>query len=83
MPAPSPDAANSPAVAGIFFGGRWASILAGALMAALGLLTAARWLTGTSSESQREEIVQVPVPADATSVLPAKELTAPDPGDTP
>ena len=63
------------------YGRRAASVLGGALLLALALVTFGRWTGGDASTL--EKAVQQPVPADLTTSSPRADLTAPDPGDDP
>ena len=60
-------------------GARWALGLGVVLLAAMALVTAARWLQPPAAVV--EEIVQTPVPVPAPTPTPA--VLAPDPGDNP
>lgn len=60
-------------------GARWALFLGATLLAAVALVTAARFLERPAAVV--EEIVQVPVPAVVPTPTPA--VLAPDPGDNP
>ena len=64
-----------------FYGPRPALILGASMVLAFALITLLRWTGGPAAAS--EKVVQLPVPADATTSSPRADLTAPDPGDSP
>ena len=66
----------------VFFGGRWAMGLGGALLLLFMVTVAIRWL-GADASFRREAILQQPVSPEVSSAAtaPRSVETAPDPGD--
>ncbi len=78
-----PRPADAPGSAA-FFGGRWALILATALVILFSGTVAVRGLL-SASPAKMESIVQQPVTAEVSAAAGSQraEVTAPDPGDNP